>query len=74
MEPITITTPGVQKMLQNLQPHKATGPDRIPSGLLKELARELAPALTYIYQTSLNAGIVPDDWKIAHVVPIFLER
>jgi hypothetical protein len=70
MEPITITTPGVQKLLQNLQPHKATGPDRIPSRLLKELACELAPALTYIYQTSLNAGIVPDDWKMAHV-PIF---
>jgi hypothetical protein len=60
MEPITITTPGVKKLLQNLQPHKATGPDRIPSRLLKELACELAPALVYIYQTSLNAGTVPD--------------
>ena len=71
MASITITTPGVQKLLQNLQPHKATGPDSIPARLLKELSTELAPALAHIYQTSLNAGTVPDDWKMAHVVPIF---
>ena len=71
MTPITITTPGVQKLLQNLQPHKATRPDSIPARLLKELSTETAPALAHIYQTSLNAGTVPDDWKMAHVVPIF---
>ena len=38
---------------------------------IRELSAELAPALTYIYQTSLDAGTVPDDWKMAHVVPIF---
>ena len=61
MAPITITTPGVQKLLQNLQPHKATGPDSIPARLLKELSTELAQALAHIYQISLNAGTVPDD-------------
>ena len=71
MSPITVTAPGVEKLLSNLKPHKATGPDSIPARLLKELSTELAPALTYIYQTSINLGTVPDDWKMAHVVPIF---
>ena len=69
MDSITITAPGVEKLLQNIQPHKATGPDSIPARLLKERSAELAPALTYIYQTSLDAGTVPNDWKMAHVVP-----
>jgi hypothetical protein len=41
MEPITITSPGVEHLLQNIQPH------RIPSPLLKELAGELSPTLSY---------------------------
>ncbi|KAK3094514.1 hypothetical protein FSP39_002723, partial [Pinctada imbricata] len=71
MPPITITLNGVIKLLQNLQPHKATGPDSIPARLLKELSVELAPALSHIYQISLNAGCVPEDWKMAYIVPIF---
>ena len=30
MPDITISTPGIQKLLANLKPHKATGPDLIP--------------------------------------------
>jgi hypothetical protein len=36
-----------------------------------ELSVQLAPALTYIYQKSITAGEVTDDWEMAHVVPIF---
>jgi hypothetical protein len=32
---------------------------------------ELTPSLTLIFQTSLEMGTVPDDWKTAHVTPIF---
>jgi hypothetical protein len=27
MDPIIITIPGVEKLLKNIKPHKATGPD-----------------------------------------------
>ena len=37
MELITITVEGVLKLLQNIKPHKATGPDSIVAWLLKEL-------------------------------------
>ena len=68
---IKVTSPGVEKLLHNLCPHKATGPDSIPARLLKELSTELAPALTFIFEMSLDAGCVPSDWKLAHIVPLF---
>ena len=71
MPHIVVGQNGVEKLLKNLNAHKATGPDSISTRLLKELATELAPALTFIFQTSLDSGIVPHDWRMAHVVPVF---
>ena len=51
--------------------HKATGPDEIPTRLLKTLADELTPVISLFFQASLNQGIIPDDWKTANVVPVF---
>ena len=68
---ITIYPEGIQKLLSNLNPHKATGPDGISPRILKELAPELAPILSFIYQTSLNTGKLPQDWKTANISPIF---
>ena len=62
---------GVHKLLKNLKPHKATGPDAVPSFILKTAATELAPALTRLFQMSLDSGLVAKDWKEALVVPIF---
>jgi len=53
MDPIQISTTGVSKLLRNLQSHKATGPDGIPTHLLKITADEVAGALQLIFQASL---------------------
>ena len=68
---VTITTDGVKKLLQNLNPHKASGPDGISPRVLRELAEEVAPILTTIYQSSISTGEIPSDWKDALVTPIF---
>jgi len=70
MEVIAVTTHGVYKLLAGIKAHKATGPDEIPGRLLKELASDLAPTFTTLYQASFNQGRVPDDWKIAFVTRI----
>ena len=62
---------GIKKLLDNLKPHKASGPDSIPPTVLKELSNEIAPILQIIFQISLTTGQVPDDWKEANVAPIF---
>ena len=71
MNNITVRTKGVEKLLSNLQPDKATGPDMIPARLLKQLSTEIAPALALVFQSSLDCGRVPRDWTMAHVVPVF---
>ena len=71
MNTIIVTTGGVFKLLSNLKIYKATGPDDVPARLLKELAAELTPVFTLFFQTSLDQGKVPDDWRKANVVPIF---
>ena len=39
--------------------------------MLKELANEIAPALTELFNKSLEEGVVPLDWRVAAVSPIF---
>ena len=68
---INITENGVQKILANLNPHKAWGPDNISPRVLKELSSSIAPILTMIFRSSLNTGYVPQDWRNANVAPIF---
>ena len=42
----------------------------IPSRFLKEFAQQIAPALMLIFQSSINQGKLPHDWKIANITPI----
>ena len=71
MPDITIFVEGLEKLLVNLNPNKATGPDGVSSRLLNEFAHEIAPVLTLIYQSSIDTGILPLDWKEANISPIY---
>ena len=66
---LTITTPGIQKLLNNINPHKATGPDNISGRILKDLQNLTAPILTIIFQKSLQTGCILSNWKHANVAP-----
>ena len=69
--PLTITTPGIRKLLDNINPHKASGPDNISGRILKDLQNFTAPILTIIFQKSLQTGCIPSDWKHANVAPAY---
>ena len=64
---INITEEGVKTLLENINISKATGPDNIPNRVLKQCAKQLAPALTCIYQRSLDSGELPKDWLSANI-------
>ena len=64
---ITISTVGVAKLLKSLQVHKAPGPDSIPNTVLRTCADSIAPALTMIFQRSLDTGPLPKDWLFANI-------
>ena len=46
---ITVDSKGVIKLLNNLNIHKAPGPDGLSARVLKECSSEIAPVLAYIY-------------------------
>ena len=60
----------VLKKLSVLNPAKSSGPDMIPSWLLKENADLLAPAVTDIINCSFGEACLPQSWKHADIVPI----
>ncbi len=68
---ITITNNGVTKLLSPLNPHKTSGPDSIPARPLNEIAHQLAPALTLLFQNSTDQGTLHNDWKHPFITPIF---
>ena len=68
---IKINTDGVIKLLQKLKPNKAAGPDKMKPLVMRETAENIAPGLAAIFRKSLETGIVPEDWRTAHVTPIY---
>jgi hypothetical protein len=71
MEDIKITPQGVLKILKGINPNKAMGPDEIHPKILKELASELSDILCHFFQQSLDKGVIPLEWKLANISPLF---
>ena len=71
MPEIYIDLPGVIKLLANLKPDKAAGPDAIKPIVLKELRLEIAPVICLLFEKSLLTGQLPADWTKAQVCPLF---
>ena len=60
----------VFKYLKNLSRKKATGPDNLPPGILKDVAVIIAKPLCHIINISKN-GIVPSAFKLGKITPIY---
>ena len=58
---INITTVGILKLLQNLDVHKASGPDQVSSRFLKETAESITPILKTIFTYSKDQSL---SWMI----------
>ena len=51
--------------------HKACGPDQICGRVLKETADIISPFLKVLFQSSLDFGVIPVDWRSANIMPLF---
>ena len=60
----------VTHLLQALDTKKATGPDGIAAVMLKEVATQIAPSITRLFNLSLSTGCLPSEWKYSNIVPI----
>ena len=61
-------------LLTHLNIKKSSGPDGISPKLIFEIAHEILSPLVYIFNLSIATGTVPDQMKIARVIPIFKHR
>ncbi|CAM4590454.1 unnamed protein product [Lepidochelys kempii] len=68
---VDITISEVEAKLKQLNGTKSRGPDNLHPRILKELAPEIVSPLARIFNESVNSGVVPYDWRIANIVPIF---
>jgi len=71
MPEIIVTQDGVLKLLLDLKENKASGPDSIPSRVLKAAAEPVSHCLQLLFTASLQTGTVPSDWKQANITPVF---
>ena len=61
----------IKKIVEKINSKKSTGYDDISNDLLKHIIDEIVIPLEHIMNLSIVNGIVPDNMKIAKVVPIY---
>ena len=61
----------VIKIIYKFNQNKSAGHDDIGNFIVKRIAKEISVPLTLIFNTSISTGIVPDELKIAKVIPIY---
>ena len=71
MHDIVDTKEGMTKLLKGLNPSKALGPDELHPRVLKELAMELGPVFTHLFEQSIDTGEIPKEWPLANICHLF---
>jgi hypothetical protein len=71
LDTVVISERKIKEKIRNLKHDSAAGPNNIHPRLLKELINEIWSPLQLIFERSLNENIIPPDWKLATVTPIF---
>ena len=61
----------IETEISELKTGKAVGPSSIPFGILKMLKTDISKPLEFVFNTSLSSGIVPSDFKIANIIPVY---
>ena len=68
---ITVTNEDIIKAINSISNNSAPGPDKIPAVLLKECKNEIAPALSLLWQKSIDTGEIPSKLLTQCIIPIF---
>ena len=61
----------VREILKSLTVNKAGGVDKIPAKLIRDAEAERVPSITYLVNKSIKDGVVPAQWKVARVFPLY---
>ena len=61
----------VKEQLGYLKVVKALGPDNMHPRVLMEVTEQVSEMLTDIFNSSLESGQVPEDWRVPNATPLF---
>jgi hypothetical protein len=61
----------IRKAASNLKELVSSGPDNIPSCVIKRCATSLSTPLCYLFNLSLNSSVFPKLWKKSFIVPLY---
>ena len=59
------------KQNNNMKEGKSPGVDAISPKTPKETIEQMSTPLSYVFNMSLQEGIVPLEWKEAYIIPLF---
>ena len=65
-----VTEDLVKTIMQQLTPKRCEGYDRIPLVFYRDGINELLPVITSLMEKVLSTGKVPEQWKVAKVLPL----
>lgn len=65
-----ISTEEIAKAVFSTSPLKAAGPDTIPALVWQKLWPVIKGVVTRLFTTSVQLGIMPDQWKTAKIIPL----
>ena len=70
-ETISFSEDNVYQVIFHLDA-KAMGIDNIPNQVLKSCAATLTRPIYHLFQKCVNQSLIPSEWRIHKVIPIFL--
>ena len=67
---IDIDEEQLMKQLLHMKHDTATGPDEIPSKLLKTAGSSIVPSLMTLFKMSATTATLPQEWKLARIAAV----
>lgn len=71
MDDMTITTDGVQKLLDDLNVYKPNRPDGILARILKETSKQVTEGMTLLFKASFTQSDISNTWRETLIPPLF---
>ena len=61
----------INQLINKLPNNCSNGPDGISNFVLKKLSNSICIPLAIIFQNSFDKKLIPSQWKLVDIVPIF---
>ena len=71
MPPFLITIEDIKSAVSNAKDKISRTPEGVPTFFIKRIINSILIPLAHLFNSFLQSGFVPSQWKVAFVVPIF---